>query len=72
MPVRIDCPNCGHPVSPTEPGHSTGCVIGALLTVLEDRGYDFADTDLSQIDTDSWWDGTFGPAADEIEKEIRL
>lgn len=65
-----DCPNCSKPYPDRTPGHSTGCVIGALLTVLEDRGFDFDGTRIAAIDADGWWSTTFGPAADRIEDEL--
>lgn len=66
-----ECPGCGKMAQSAQPGHRTGCVIGALLTVMEDRGFDFAGTDISDIDASAWWDSTFGPAVDAMENELR-
>lgn len=66
-----ECQGCGRSFPSDKPGHETGCVIGALLSTLQDRGFDFSGTDIAEIDADSWWEGTFGPACDAIEGELK-
>lgn len=66
------CQGCGVSYPNDKPGHNTGCVVGALLTVLEDRGFDFAGTEIANIDADRLWESTFGPAADEIERVLTV
>lgn len=71
--AEVECPNCGLAVDPRKPAHSTGCVVGGLLAVIEDRDeFDFATVDdLSVIDTDELWGRFLGPAADQIEQELK-
>lgn len=71
---RTACPNCGQMQPNDAPGHSTGCVIGGLLTTLEDRGFDFANAKgtIHDIDADAIWEITLGPLADEIERRLEV
>lgn len=65
------CPNCSQQIDPAEPGHETGCVFGALLTVIEDRGdTELANFAVEDFDVDGLWND-LGRIVDGIETELR-
>lgn len=69
---HVYCPNCRQQVPKDKPGHETGCLIGALLRVLEDRGHDLSDCDITAIDVDAMFERYLGPAADAIAYELLI
>jgi len=64
------CPNCVTEVSAENPAHENGCLIGACLSVLSDRGHDMTKIDISDLDTDAFWDQFGGPATDWLGDEL--
>lgn len=69
----MNCPNCDITVDRVgSPVHLNGCVIGSLLSVLQDRGHDLSHVDLSKIDVDMLWDEYCGPATDALAGMLDL
>lgn len=66
------CPNCGAELCTAGPpaGHRPGCLLHALLTVVEDRGYEVRSECLADLDVDQLWDRVGGPAADWLEAQL--
>ena len=61
------CPNCGSPIKGH--GYDTGCVLGALIGVLDDRGTTTAAQRQSiwaKVDADKLWP-VLGSVVDELE-----
>lgn len=66
----MECPNCGG--RPDQAAHSDGCVVGALLHCLQDRGHNLSEVDIEAIDADAFWGRFGGPAADYLASELGL
>lgn len=66
----MECPNCAG--RPEKAAHGDGCVLGALVHVLEDRGHDLAEVDLEKVDADFFWTSFGGPAADWVAQELGI
>lgn len=68
------CPNCnfkGGPDEITSEAHvDSGCVLGALVGVVRDRGSDIDAAKIESIDVDALWN-QLGPLADEIEEMVK-
>lgn len=68
------CPNCnfkgdGDEITSAEHVDS-GCVLGALIGVVRDRGSDIDAAKIEGIDSDTLWN-QLGPLADEIEEMVK-
>lgn len=59
------CANCGR-----RHGARDACLIGVVLAVLADRGFDVEDDDASLINVDALWDGFAGPMIDHVGEEL--
>lgn len=67
----MDCPNCGADVGGSH-GHHQGCLLGALLSVLENRDHNLDGLDLDKIDTGELWERWGGPAADWVAEQLEI
>lgn len=63
------CPNCGFQ---GKPAHRDGCLLGTLLHVLQDRGHDLSEVDISEVDDDLLWQSYGGPATDWVAEQLGL
>lgn len=64
------CPNCTREIERDRPAHLNGCVLGAMLDVIEVRGQlGLGAVDLAHLDVDGIWD-RLGPLVDELEAEL--
>lgn len=70
----VDCPNCDRSIDPNAPttGHSDGCLVASILTVLEDRDHHVSAFDITKVDINTLWDKFGGPAADWMAEQMGI
>jgi len=69
----VNCPNCGFDLNRFGgPAHRNGCVLGGMLTVLEDRGHELDPEHVQRIDVDAFWESFGGPGADFCAAQMGL
>jgi hypothetical protein len=66
----MNCPNCGR--CPEKAAHGDGCLLGALVNVLKDRGHDLSSVDLTKVDADALWEMYGDPAAGWVAEQLGL
>lgn len=67
------CPNCTRIIDRERPGHETGCVVGAMLSVIEDRGEIEGGLpnkrEVSDLNVDALWE-TLGRLITDMERDL--
>lgn len=69
----MNCPNClrEYPdLAGFDHAHS-GCIIGAVLPIIADRGTAIDPAKVRDLDDDAFWDKIAGPMIDWVEAQVR-